>query len=226
MIKRKLKYNSLVLLSSLAILSSCGKKDPNSPGREYMPDMYYSEALKPYEISTLFKDSLEARKPVAGTISQGSMPNTAMSIDQFIYPFPNTPEGYEQAGSTLKNPLLKDSLVLEQGKEIYTKFCIQCHGESGDGNGSIVANGKFPNPGAYWTKEGLTQGKMFHTLTFGKGLMGSHASQLTKTERWKAVHWVQNLIDQKKPNTSEQANTDAKTAENKPEDAQKQSKKS
>ncbi len=42
---------------------------------------------------------------------------------------------------------------------------------------------------------------MFHTLTYGKGLMGSHASQLTKTERWKTVHWVQNLIDQKKPAT-------------------------
>jgi len=206
MITRKIKFSSLLILSSLAILSSCQKRHANSPGIEFMPDMYYSEALKPYELNPLFKDSLQARKPVAGTISQGSIPNSTMSIDQFIYPYKL--EEYELAGTNLKNPLQKDSITLAQGKEIYTKFCIQCHGEAGDGNGSIVVNGKFPNPGAYWAKEGLTQGKMFHTLTYGKGLMGSHASQLTKTERWKTVHWVQNLIDQKKPAS------EAKTAEN------------
>ena len=206
MITRKIKFSSLVLLSSLAILSSCQKRHANSPGIEFMPDMYYSEALKPYELNPLFKDSLEARRPVAGTISQGSLPNSPMNIDQFIYPYKL--EDYELAGTNLKNPIESDSVNLASGKETYTKFCIQCHGEAGDGNGTLVAIGKFPNPGAYWTKEGLTDGKMFHTLTYGKGLMGSHASQLTKTERWKTVLWVNNLIEQKKPAA------DPKTAEN------------
>jgi len=205
MITRKIKFISLVLFSSLAILSSCQKRHANSPGIEFMPDMYYSEAFKDYELNPLFKDSLAARRPVAGTISQGSAPNSPMSIDQFIYQYKL--EDYELAGANLKNPIENDSLTLAQGKEIYTKFCIQCHGEAGDGNGSIVVNGKFPNPGAYWAKEGLTEGKMFHTLTYGKGLMGSHASQLTKTERWKTVLWVKNLIEQKKPAT------ETKTAE-------------
>ena len=30
-------------------------------------------------------------------------------------------------------------------------------------------------------------------MTYGKGLMGSHASQLTKEERWKVVYYVQHL---------------------------------
>ena len=30
-------------------------------------------------------------------------------------------------------------------------------------------------------------------MTYGKGLMGSHASQLTKEERWKVVYYVQKL---------------------------------
>ena len=34
---------------------------------------------------------------------------------------------------------------------------------------------------------------MFHTLTYGKGAMGSHASQLTKAERWKVVAYVKHL---------------------------------
>jgi mono/diheme cytochrome c family protein len=200
----------LFLLGSVVMLVSCGKKDKNSPGTEYMPDMYYSEAYKPYEMNPLFDDSLEARPPVAGTVSQGAFPNTPISIDVLHYPYPNTPEGYEAAGKELRNPIPADSMALASGQEIYGKFCVHCHGDAGDGNGSIVAAGKFPNPGAYWSKEGLTQGKMFHTLTFGKGMMGSHASQLTKTERWKVVHYVQSLIDKKNGTATAAADTSKK----------------
>ena len=31
---------------------------------------------------------------------------------------------------------------------------------------------------------------MFHTITYGKGLMGSHAPQLYKEERWMLVHYI------------------------------------
>ena len=34
---------------------------------------------------------------------------------------------------------------------------------------------------------------MFHSITYGKGTMGSHASQLTQEERWKLVYYVQKL---------------------------------
>lgn len=209
--KKTMKKVNITILSMIAgslLVSSCGKKDPLSPGTEFMPDMYYSEALKPYELNPIFSDSLQARKPVPGTVSQGAFPNSPISIDAYFYPYPDSPEGYEAAGANLANPIAKDSLVLLQGQEIYTKYCTPCHGDAGDGNGSLVQIGKFPNPGAYWAKEGLTQGKMFHTLTYGKGLMGSHASQLTKTERWKVVHWVQKFIDDKK------ASEAPKTAEN------------
>ncbi len=36
----------------------------------------------------------------------------------------------------------------------------------------------------------ISEGKMFHTITYGKGLMGSHSSQLTQEERWKLVHYI------------------------------------
>jgi hypothetical protein len=34
---------------------------------------------------------------------------------------------------------------------------------------------------------------MYHTLQFGKGLMGSHASQLNQKERWQILEWVKCL---------------------------------
>lgn len=176
-------------------ITSCDEANPLSPGLEYMPDMYRSEAYKPYTVNPVYKDSLEARKPVPGTISQGAMPNSGMSINAMIYPYPNTPEGYEAAGLNLKNPIASNEISIEQGKTIYTKMCIHCHGAKGDGAGSLkVAGEKFPVP-SYMddARKDLPEGKMFHTLNFGKGLMGSHASQLSKEERWKCVLYVKEL---------------------------------
>ena len=34
---------------------------------------------------------------------------------------------------------------------------------------------------------------MFHTTQYGKNMMGSHASQLTATQRWKIIQYVQTL---------------------------------
>ncbi len=185
----------LALAGTVLVITSCDEANPLSPGLEYMPDMYRSEAYKPYTANPVYMDSLSARKPVPGTISQGAMPNSAMSINQLIYPYPNTPEGYEAAGLNLKNPIATNATTLEQGKTIYTKMCVHCHGAKGDGAGTIkVAGEKFPVP-SYMddAHKSLSEGKMFHTLNFGKGLMGSHSSQLSKEERWKCVLWVQEL---------------------------------
>jgi mono/diheme cytochrome c family protein len=201
----KIKFNiAATFVAITMLLMSCGKSDPNSPGIEFMPDMYYSEAAKPYEWldNGIFKDSLEARPPVAGTISQGSYPNNIERtnlVNAIPYAFPNTPEGYEAAGVSLRNPLLPDSIHLKKGEDLYGKFCVHCHGATGDGQGSIVANGKFPSPNTYWSKVGLTDGKMFHTMHYGKGLMGSHAAQLSKVERWELVLYVNQLIKNSAP---------------------------
>jgi hypothetical protein len=34
---------------------------------------------------------------------------------------------------------------------------------------------------------------MYHTIQWGKNMMGSHASQLTPTQRWKIIMHVQTL---------------------------------
>jgi hypothetical protein len=39
----------------------------------------------------------------------------------------------------------------------------------------------------------LTDGKIFHTITYGVNLMGAHRYQLTPTERWKIVMYVHEL---------------------------------
>jgi mono/diheme cytochrome c family protein len=195
-IKFSNKKTAAILAATLMVgMVSCSK-NPLSPGIEFMPDMYRGPALETYGENSFFADSLSTRKPVEGTVSQGRIAYAPFGINTLAYPYPNTPEGYEMAGQELKNPLPANEQNIAEGKALYEKFCINCHGDAGKGDGSIVALGKYPSPGSYVSKvpAGLNDGKMYHTITYGKGLMGSHASQVTKEERWKLVLYVNELI--------------------------------
>ena len=111
------------LLLVLAVSSCSNKKD--SPGIEYMPDMYRSPAIEAYvdygQDPYYFGDSLaevqratpSARLPVAGTIPFSEKEEDAAF--NFPYPYPNTPEGYEDAGLNLHNPIPMTTASVEQG---------------------------------------------------------------------------------------------------------------
>jgi mono/diheme cytochrome c family protein len=190
----KKQYTTIKLACSMAFaglllagFASCGKKDANSPGVEFMPDMYRSPSLENYSVHTVDGDTLyNAKKPVKGTVSRGNIP----------YAYPNTPEGYEAAGLNLRNPLAAANREQweKEGEVLYSKFCVHCHGAAGAGDGKVGA--KLPGPPPAYTSgalKNLPEGKIFHSIHYGKGSMGSHASQLTQEERWKLVYYVQKL---------------------------------
>ena len=191
-------------LATVLLLASCSDT-PNSPGVEYMPDMYRGPAVEAYvdygqdpylhgeHQAVIQRDRPSARKPVEGTVPFSVDP--AKARYNMPYPYPNTVEGYEQAGLELKSPIVMTEATVAKGKVIYTKFCQHCHGETGQGDGGVVANGNYPTPPSYTAAlKDLPEGKIFHSLTWGKNLaMGSHASQLNKEERWLVTHYVQYL---------------------------------
>ncbi len=167
----------------IAVISITSCKEEGGMAPEYMPDMYRSPAIEPYVDYADYgnTDVMTARKPVEGTIPRGFQP----------YGYENTPEGYELAGQTLMNPIAYSDGVLADGKELYGMFCVHCHGKTGQGDGSLVERDKFPPvPTKFSPTLELAEGKMFHTITYGKGLMGPHASQLNQEERWKLVHYM------------------------------------
>jgi mono/diheme cytochrome c family protein len=84
---------------------------------------------------------------------------------------------------------------LQDGKELYAIFCTHCHGEKGDGNGVLVQNEKFLGVPSYAADRlpNITEGSIYHVITHGKNLMGSHASQISPEERWKIVNYVLKL---------------------------------
>lgn len=187
----------------LAGFTSCGKRDENSPGVEFMPDMYRSPSLEYYQTHMVDGQvEMNAKQPVKGTVARGYMP----------YAYENTAEGYAAATANLKNPLTAKSReeYEKEGEVIYGKFCVHCHGSSGAGDGKV--GGKLPGPPpAYSSIQNLTEGKIFHSITYGKGLMGQHASQLTAEERWKLVYYVQKLQGPKAAATDSTKTTAAAT---------------
>ncbi|HEX5001257.1 MAG TPA: cytochrome c [Bacteroidia bacterium] len=183
-------YSGLILSVVVALSTSCSK-DPSKPGYEYMPDMYRSASFKAYSPDGFFADSASARLPVHGTIPRGY---------EFFH-YPGTREGYDAASRDLVNPIPATELNITEGKRLYSNYCMHCHGESGNGDGSLIQTGKFPPPPSYSTgvssrggnMKDLTDGKIYHTITYGLNLMGSHASQVSPEERWKIVLYIHQL---------------------------------
>ncbi|MCK5782604.1 MAG: DUF3341 domain-containing protein [Flavobacteriales bacterium] len=180
----------VVILLGLG-LSSCSSDEPmREPVSVYMPDMYHSVAYEPYSEDPNGINSMEARTPVDGTIKRGYVP----------YDIPNTNEGYQEALMNLKSPIASNDENAKYGEELYNIYCISCHGINGDGQGKLVQNEKFLGVPSYAASRlpNISEGSIFHVITYGKNMMGSHASQLTWDERWKISQHVLKLRSQLK----------------------------
>ena len=98
-------------------------------------------------------------------------------------------------------PLTIDSKLLELGKKKFDINCAVCHGYAGNGDGLVsqrafqLAQGYWVQPTSLHDDKVATQpiGKIFYTITNGKGKMGSYGSVLTPEERWAIVSYVRSL---------------------------------
>jgi len=172
--------NILAGLAVAMVLFSC--QDKQKPNYQFFPNMYAPVGYEAYGKSDAFANGMEAQLPVPGTINRDFVP----------YDYPNTPEGYAAARDSLKSPLEKNEVNLEKGKALFTIYCAVCHGDKGDGKGILVQNEKFLGVPDYSTRP-ITEGSIFHVITYGLNMMGSHASQLSSNERWEVTQYVEKL---------------------------------
>lgn len=118
----------------------------------------------------------------------------SVPVNGTSYPFPKTNAGYEEAGTNLKNPLLKTNENLDKGKEVYTANCKHCHGQNGRSDAPMIIRKVFPPPPNYTERiKTITEGKMYHSLYYGKNLMPSFKNDLSSTEKWQVIFYVQKL---------------------------------
>ena len=189
----------IVLAASIVSLSlglvSCGGAKGEDPGTSYMPDMYYARAYEAYGYNMVEGewDSLRQRgisynaMNVPGTVARGELlPYHVTAVDTAL-------------AEALPNPMdtaaKKDAKMLKEGERLFLINCGICHGPALDGNGPIYKDGNGPYPVKPTAlndakAKSWTDGHYYYIITFGKGAMGSYASQLKPEQRWMVVNYI------------------------------------
>ena len=151
----------------------------------------------------------QPRKPVAGTIPRGYAGKVAMAANDVVIPpngsvpyyYGDTEEERTRAmNEIVANPYPITAAGLARGKELYTIYCGICHGEKADGNGYLVAeenlNVKYPAQPAILTSDefvAASEGRYYHSIIYGKNVMGGYADKLSYEERWQVIHYIRSL---------------------------------
>ena len=168
-----------ILFIGLLYLASCScSGGRNQTDSEYMLDMMKQRSIKSQE-GTDEGESL-MRLPPEGTKAR----------NRSYYPFSKNPLAADQ----LKNPLKLTPKVFSQGKVYYQRYCIYCHGTKGDPNeGASVAPKMIIKPPSLITDQAksYSDGRIYHIIYNGQGLMGSYRAQLTTSEQVFLTHYVE-----------------------------------
>ncbi|TDE05221.1 c-type cytochrome [Flavobacterium sandaracinum] len=173
-------YKITLLFGITILVSSCHNNA--APNYQYFPNMYESVGYETYAESNAFKDGKEGQLPAEGTVNRGFEP----------FEYENSTAGYELAKANLKSPLDSLSRDPEKGKELFEIYCATCHGNTGNGKGKLVEREKFLGVPSYKDRV-ITEGSIFHVVTYGLNSMGSHANQLSAQERWVVADYVLKL---------------------------------
>jgi mono/diheme cytochrome c family protein len=206
------KFATIAGMGLLMWVMFTGCDSKRKPGKIYMPDMAYSrsyETYAEYDSSIITNDPADKggnkifynSQPVAGTIKRGEL---------FPYTIPNDTNGYKLS-ATVMNPITEMTKAeMDETARLFNINCAICHGEKGLGNGPISTSGKIGGIANLTLQQyiDMADGTMFHSLTYGRNLMGSYASQLDRKQRWMIVKYIRSL--QPKP-TVEAAKAVAKT---------------
>ena len=175
-------YKITLLVGITILVSSC--KDNARPNYQYMPNMYEPVSYGTYSQADVFKGGKEGQLPAEGSINRGFE----------VYEYPDTPEALLAVkAANIKSPLgTLSEKDMEKAKGLYGIYCAICHGDAGNGQGKLVTQGKFLGVPSYKDRV-INEGSIFHVETYGLNLMGSHANQLSKKERWMVASYVMEL---------------------------------
>lgn len=179
---------TVFLIVSLAFLAGCNG-GPNKTNIELIQDMMDQINVKSQDWDPDRPDKSANFVPPEHTVPRGFSP----------YKFVGQPL---EAEAALTNPMAGDfaPAILERGKAKFDIYCAVCHGAAGGGDGPIAAKFMLPIPQLTSDKvKAFKDGRIFHIITDGQGLMGSYASQIRiESDRWAIVNYVRTLQRQAK----------------------------
>lgn len=171
----------LLSLSVLMFVVGCngGKNKPNI---ELIQDMMDQVSVKAQDWDPSAPDNRANRYP----------PENTNPIGHKVVPYANDPQ---LAGEKLINPLAGNFSpeVISLGKAKYDIYCAVCHGDTMHGDGPVAPKMTVIKPPSLLSDKvkGYKDGRIFHVITFGQGVMGNYATQLhDQKQRWAIVNYV------------------------------------
>ena len=164
---------------------------------ELIADMDRQPKLRPLEPNSFFANGMSSQPLVKGTVRQSEAIPLADGSD--VYPFETEHPAVSglQTGTTnavVNIPLEVSMGLMERGREKYTISCVPCHGGQGDGNGvvkyfGISAVKSLHDPDVVKQSDG----DIYRTITWGKGVMKGYANTLSIEDRWAIVAYARAL---------------------------------
>ena len=197
---------ALIALLVVGIFGLRGQKFSKPPVRIF-PDMDEQDKLKAQKPSGFFADGLGSRLPIAQTQPRGFNPEGERAIGgipehefggQSGYYHTGAVGDYYGSGMPEELSLTAENAteLIQRGKERYGIYCAICHGASGDGQGITanygvpgIANLQLPT----FNADTYPDGRMFHTITFGKGMMSGYGYNIPIRDRWAIIAYVRTL---------------------------------
>lgn len=174
----------------ISVMVIAGKRGDMSrlPPIEVFPDMDRQPKLRPQAANSFFKDGLSSQQPVAGTVARGSA-------------YQDTPENTGKISGTTNGvatiPIPITAQLLKRGQERFNINCSPCHGMQGDGKGITTKLGMAViadlHDAAGRKVPQQSDGDIFNTISYGKGLMQGYAANVPIQDRWAIVAYVRAL---------------------------------
>src|SRR5262245_34538056 len=166
----------VVLLGVSLLLSSAACEDAGLPGPN-LERMIEQERYQPYDASDLFEDGRAMRSPPDNTVPRGLVLDPAIA------------DGIEDGVYVTRIPVPVTNARLGRGQKRFEITCAACHGVAGDGDSWVARKMELRKPPTLLGPKvrALPDGRIYHVIEAGYGLMRSYAEDLDEEDRWAVV---------------------------------------
>lgn len=197
---------AVIALLVVGIFGIRGQHFSQAPIRIF-PDMDDQDKIRAQKPDAFFADGHGARLPVKDTQPRGFNAEGATIIGgipeyefggQTGYYYTGHVGDYFGTGMPEELELTEESAtaLIRRGKERFNIYCAVCHGGSGDGQG---ITGQYGVPGIAnlhldnFKADAYPDGRLFDTITHGKGMMGAYGYNIPIHDRWAIIAYVRTL---------------------------------
>ena len=203
---------AIIAVLVVGIFGFRGDKFAKPPFRIFW-DMREQDVLRAQKPDAFFANGQGGRQPVPQTLPRGFNEDGLREIGGIQeYEFSGG-SGYYHTGQIgdyfgnglpeeLKLTAANAGMLIKRGQEVFTINCAVCHGASGDGQGMTSAYGVpvAANPNAKLNAISpaiYPDGRIFNTITQGKGMMGAYGPNISVRDRWAVIAYIRTLQDAK-----------------------------